>query len=91
MSLQDRKIAVLVALAGASLCIGALIYFVSRIFSNRLLPWDQNLTVQEHYLAVGQAYTQGFSVGFFLCFFMTLIVLAVWSRTGAGKLAMSQR
>ncbi len=90
MKPRDRRIALLLALAGIGACLTGIIAFVINI-ANNTLPWYPGQTVREHYQAVGESYGQGFFVGFFLCFFMTLIVLAVWSRTGAGTLATSQR
>ena len=76
MSTRERWIAVLLALAGIGLCLSALVTFFMTIINNRL-PWHPEQTAQDHYLAVGRAYSQGFSIGFFLCFFLALISVAV--------------
>ena len=79
MSKRDRGIALMVSLAGLGLCLSALISFLTTVVNNGL-PWDSGQTAQEFYLAVGRAYSQGFAVGFFLCFFLGTMALAVGSR-----------
>ena len=71
----------LLALAGIGLCLGALLTFFSTILNNDL-PWHRGQSAQDHYLAVGRAYSQGFSVGFFSCFFLALLAVALgsWAR-----------
>jgi len=71
--------ALVVAASGAAVCLVALGGFVVTVATNRL-PWHPGLTVQEHYQEMGRSYSQGFVVGFFLCFFLTLaaIIVASW-------------
>ncbi len=90
MKTRDRRIALLLAFAGIGACLTGTLAFVINIVNNTL-PWHPEQTVREHYLAVGDSYGQGFLVGFFFCFFMTLIVLAVWNGTGTAKLAAGRR
>jgi hypothetical protein len=80
---KDRRVAVLVALAGVGLCCAAMLHFVLVIFNNAL-PWKPEQSVRDHYVAVGNSYAQGFIVGFFLCFFLSLaaVALATWVATG---------
>lgn len=75
--------ALVLALAGAGLCLAAMVGFVAMVATNNL-PWHPGLTIQEHYLQVGRSYSQGFVVGFFLCFFLTLGAVAV-SRWWEGR------
>jgi len=84
-SAKERWIGVLIGLAGSGLCLTALVTFFTTIVDNNL-PWHPDQTVQEHYLAVGGAFSQGFSVGFFLCFFITVTALVVvsWFRDRRG-------
>ena len=72
----NRWFAILLAVAGAGLCMVALVGFVVSIVQNNL-PWSPDQSARDHYLAVGQSYSQGFTVGFFLCFFLTLIAVSV--------------
>jgi len=74
--------ALAVAAAGVGFCLFALAGFVLTVATNNL-PWHPGLTVQEHYQEMGRSYSQGFVVGFFLCFFLTLgavIVSSWWER-----------
>jgi hypothetical protein len=76
VSPRDRRIAVLFSIAGIGLCCAALIHFLLRINYN-YLPWTRDSTIRDHYLAVGQSYTQGFAVGFFLCFFLAVAAISI--------------
>jgi len=74
--------ALVLAASGAAACVVALCGFVLTVATNRL-PWHPGLSVQEHYQEMGRSYSQGFVVGFFLCFFLTLaavIVSSWWER-----------
>ncbi|HXV76175.1 MAG TPA: hypothetical protein VD788_07630 [Candidatus Polarisedimenticolaceae bacterium] len=69
-------VAAVVSALGVVVCLGALAGFILTVATNRL-RWYPGLTIQEHYLAIGRSYTQGFVVGFFLCFFMVVGALAL--------------
>lgn len=71
-----------VSVAGIGLCLAAVVQFVFRIVDNAL-PWTKNSSIREHYLAVGQSYTQGFTAGFFLCFFLAVAAIAIGNRLGS--------
>jgi hypothetical protein len=78
--------ALVLAASGAAACVVALGGFVLTVATNRL-PWHPDLSVQEHYQEMGRSYSQGFVVGFFLCFFLTLaavIVSSWWERRKEG-------
>ena len=49
---------------------------------NNELPWYHGPTAQEHYLAVGKSYSQGFTIGFFLCFSLALVAVSAgaWAQ-----------
>ena len=76
MKTGNRWLAILVAVAGMGVCLVALVGFVLTVLRNHL-PWHQAQTVREYYQAVGDSYSQGFTVGFFLCFFMTMIAVTI--------------
>jgi hypothetical protein len=81
-------------LAGTGVCLVALIGFLSTVNGNNLI-WQADQSIREHYLAVGDSYSQGFTVGFFLCFFLTLIAVSAKSlleqRSDAGKPATRRK
>jgi len=84
----NRWAAILLAVAGTGVCLIALVGFLATVTQNNL-PWQADQSIREHYLAVGESYSQGFTVGFFLCFFLTLIAVSVKSwleqRGRSGK------
>jgi ABC-type Fe3+ transport system permease subunit len=71
-----RWLAILVAIAGIGICLAAVAGFLFTVGHNEL-PWRSDQGVREHYVAVGRSYSQGFVVGFFLCFFLTVIAVSV--------------
>jgi hypothetical protein len=73
---KNRWLAILVAVAGMGICIVALVGFMLTMLQNNL-PWHQSQTARQYYQAVGDSYSQGFMVGFFLCFFMTMIAVTI--------------
>ena len=81
MSPRDRWIAITVSLAGIGVCLAAMLLFLVSIRDNNL-PWSSTMDARGHYLAVGQSYSEGFATGFFLCFFLALVVAAIgpWIR-----------
>jgi len=81
-------VAILLSVVGAGVCLVALVGFLSTMNQNNL-SWNADQSIREHYLAVGESYSQGFTVGFFLCFFLILIAVSVRSlldqRSSTGK------
>jgi hypothetical protein len=79
MAPRQRWIALGVSVPGLALCAFSFFRFFGTMWNNDL-PWNDRQFFQEHYLAVGRAYSQAFVVGFFFCFFlMTLAaVLMTW-------------
>jgi hypothetical protein len=73
---KHSVLAMIVSIAGVAVCLTALGGFVLTVATNNL-PWYPGLTVQDHYVEIGRSYTQGFVVGFFLCFFMTVGAIGV--------------
>lgn len=73
---RNHWIAFVVAAAGASLCLTLLFGFLATMRDNNL-PWRTGETPRDFYLAIGETYTQGFTVGFFLCFFLIMIAVCV--------------
>jgi len=76
MSKLHRKFLLLLAVPGTLGCVLALAEFFREIIGNRV-PWRPLLSPREHYLAVGSAFSRGFATGFFLCFFLMLVAVAV--------------
>jgi len=76
MNRRDRWILILVGVPGVAGCVLAVVRFFRRVLTNGL-PFHPKLSAREHYQAVGDAYSSGFLAGFFLCFFLVLVILAV--------------
>lgn len=74
MRIRDRRIALWIAIPGLVVCWGAIQGFVIRVLHGEL-PIVTG--TRDHYLAVGKAYSEGFTAGFFLCFFLTLSAIGV--------------
>lgn len=55
--------------------------FLWTIFSNNL-PWNPDISARDYYLEIGNAYGDGFIMGFFLCFFLVLGVVTVGTMLG---------
>ena len=73
----NRKIALAISISGAAVCFWLLVGFLRVIADNRL-PWEGSARfTREHYLAVGEAYSRGFAVGFFFAFFLVVAALIV--------------
>lgn len=86
-------VAILLSVVGAGVCLIALVGFLSTVNQNNL-SWQADQSIREHYLAVGDSYSQGFTVGFFLCFFLTLIAVSVRSlleRRGCARKPVERR
>lgn len=76
MTRPQQRLAILIAVPGAIASMIALTGFVLRILNNQLeLPLVA--TLPAFYNAVGDAYGEGFTAGFSLCFFLTLLAVAV--------------
>ena len=63
-----------IALAGVGASLAAVVHFVLTVLHNRI-SW--HLEAREFYLAVGRSYTEGFAIGFFLCFSLAVAATAV--------------
>jgi len=64
------------ALAGTGVCVAAISHFILTMVNNRL-PWSDPFEIRAHYQAVGNSYSQGFLVGFFLCFSLAMAAVGV--------------
>jgi hypothetical protein len=83
---HHRWIVAAIGFVGAAGCTVAVGLFLLKMLHNGL-PWRFDQTAREHYLAVGRAYSGGFATGFFLCFFLTLLVVAgaAWIGQRRGR------
>ena len=82
MTSRQRFLSILIGVAGVIGSALALIGFLLKIRGNGLeLPAAP--TTQAFYQSVGTAYSGGFVAGFSLCFFLTLLAVAVgtWFET----------
>jgi hypothetical protein len=76
MTARQRGLSILIGVIGAVGSCLALAGFLLKIRSNGLeVPAVR--TVQAFYQSVGTAYSGGFVAGFSLCFFLTLLAVAV--------------
>jgi hypothetical protein len=76
MTSRQRMVSILIGAAGAVASVIALAGFLLKIMRNGLeLP--EAPTTQAFYRSVGSAYGDGFVAGFALCFFLTLLAVAV--------------
>lgn len=76
MSRAHRRLVLILAVPGTAVCLLALGGFLLK-FSRNGIPWRPLLSQRDHYLAVGGAFSRGFATGFFLCFFLMLVAVAV--------------
>jgi hypothetical protein len=76
MTTRQRGLSILIGVIGAIGSCLALAGFLLKIRSNELEVPDSP-TVQAFYQSVGTAYSGGFLAGFSLCFFLTLLAVAV--------------
>ena len=76
MTTRQRGLSILIGVIGAVGSCVALVGFLIKIRSNGLDVPDIP-TTQAFYESVGRAYSGGFMAGFSLCFFLTLLAVAV--------------
>ena len=89
MTRRQRWISVLVGVVGAIGSIAALAEFLLRVRRNGLdIP--KAATPQAFYHSVGTAYSGGFVAGFSLCFFLTLLAVAVGTWVENRRQAAAQ-
>ena len=69
------------AIAGIGVCALGLGGFIWSVFSNNL-PWEPNQSARDYYLEIGNAFGDGFVIGFFMCFFLVLGVLTMGNLLG---------
>ena len=76
---RSKWTAVWLGLAGISACVLGVGGFIWSISSNNL-PWSPGQPAREYYRQIGNAYSQGFVMGFFLCFFLVLLAVTVGAQ-----------
>lgn len=76
MTSRQRLVSILIGLVGATGSLIALTVFILKMRSNGLIvPHGPKSAAV--YQSVGTAYSGGFAAGFSLCFFLTLLAVAV--------------
>lgn len=90
MSRRQRLLSIVIGIVGAGLSSLALLGFLLKIRRNGLELPDFP-TSQAVYVSVGEAYSGGFIAGFSLCFFLTLLAVAVsaWFETRRARRLVS--
>jgi len=81
---NHHGLAVVIGACGVAVCLAAVAGFVASVATNNL-PWYPGWTVQEHYLEMGRSYSQGFLVGFFLCFFLVMCAFSAVAWVDARR------
>lgn len=79
MKSKARWVVILLSIAGAGVCASVVVMFLSTIMNNNL-PYAPDQGAREHYVAVGQSFSQGFASGFFLCFFLTFAAYLIGTQ-----------
>jgi Na+/H+-translocating membrane pyrophosphatase len=86
MTSRQRTLSILIGVIGAIGSCVALVSFMLKIRRNELA---NTATAQSLYQSVGTAFGDGFVAGFSLCFFLTLLAVAIgtWfeTRRDAGE------
>ncbi len=89
MTSRQRTLSILIGVSGAIGSSVALAGFLLKMLRNGLdLP--DVATPQSFYASVGKAYSGGFVAGFSMCFFLTLVAVAVgtWFEARRDRIAL---
>jgi len=71
---------------GIGVCLTAVLGFLTMLRTNNLPGGDDGtFSAREYYLVVGRSYSQGFTVGFFLCLFLTLVAVTIRDQVIQGR------
>ena len=76
MNATIRLVLVVVGTAGVLLSAFGLVGIFQTIRTNGLTHGEE-VGLREHYLQVGAFYSRGFTTGFFLCFSLMLVAIAI--------------
>jgi hypothetical protein len=90
MTSRERLLSIVIGVVGAIGSVVALVGFLLKIRRNELELPDA-ATTQAYYQSVGAAYSGGFVAGFSLCFFLTLLAVAIgtWFENRRNAAALS--
>lgn len=89
MTSRQRTLSILIGIIGAIGSVVALAGFLLKMSRNGLdLP--DVATTQAFYASIGKAYSGGFVAGFSMCFFLTLVAVAVgtWFEARRDRAAL---
>src|SRR5262245_7787007 len=90
MTSRQRQLAIVIGIVGAIGSCIALAVFLVRFRSNALVP-PEAATAQAFYQSVGRAFSSGFAAGFSLCFFLTLLAVAIGTWFDARRNTRQQK
>jgi hypothetical protein len=68
-----------VSVAGAAVAAAAVVRFIRSVARNRVDGSEALTRIPEYYRQIGHHYAQGFTAGFFLCYFMMLFAVIAGS------------
>ncbi len=77
------------SLAGAAVAAATVVRFIRSVAGNRIDGGEPLTQIPEYYRQIGAHYAQGFTAGFFLCYF--LMVFAVIAGSWVDEILKNRR